>query len=69
MPNQLSAKDLPLPKGWCGGVKNAVIHTIALANYVITYARGWAVNSPIQRVRLFADKYKRLPIVELRQVA
>ncbi len=52
MPHQLSAKDLPLPKGWCGGVKNAVIHTIALANYGITYARGWAVNSPIRRVRL-----------------
>ena len=55
MSHQLSAKDLPLPKGWCGGVKNAVIHTIALANYAITYARGWAVNSPIQRVRLAAQ--------------
>jgi transposase InsO family protein len=43
---------MPLPKGWCDGVKNAVIHTIALAHYAITYARGWAVNSPLQRVRL-----------------
>jgi len=46
---------MPLPKGWCDGVKNAVIHTIALANYAITYARGWAVNSPLQRVRLAAQ--------------
>lgn len=52
MSNHFFTTDLPLPKGWCDGVKNAVIHTIALAHYVITYARGWAVNSPLQRVRL-----------------
>ncbi len=57
MPHHFSAKDLPLPKGWCGGVKNAAIHTIALANYLITHARGWAVNSPVQRVRL-ADQFR-----------
>ncbi len=55
MPNDFPIKDLQLPKGWCDGVKNAVIHTIALAHYAITYARGWAVNSPLQRVRLAAQ--------------
>ena len=49
MPQQFSSTDLPLPKGWCDGLKNAVIHTIALASYAITYARGWAVNSPAIR--------------------
>jgi len=34
---------IPLPKGWQGCVKSAVLHTIALAHYAIVYARAWAV--------------------------
>ena len=31
---------IPLPKGWQGCVKSAVLHAIALAHYAIVYARA-----------------------------
>jgi hypothetical protein len=37
------------------GFAQRFIHTIALAHYAITYARSWAVNSHLQRVRLAAQ--------------
>ena len=36
---------IPLPKGWQGCVKSAVLHAIALAHYSIVYARAWAADS------------------------
>jgi hypothetical protein len=36
---------IPLPKGWQGCVKSAVLHAIALAHYAIVYARAWAADS------------------------
>jgi hypothetical protein len=42
---------LPLPKGWRGCVKSAVLHAIALAHYAIVYARAWAADSINARVR------------------
>ena len=47
--------DVPLPDGWPGCVRTAVIYVIALAHYAITYARGWAANSINARVRLAAE--------------
>jgi hypothetical protein len=35
---------IPLPKGWQGCVKTAVLHAIALAHYAIVYARGWSLK-------------------------
>lgn len=67
MSHHYSAKDLPLPKGWGDGLKNAVIHTIALASYSITYARGWAINSRIQRVRLAAQLERAQNIIAFQE--
>ena len=46
---------IPLPKGWQGCVKSAVLHAIALAHYTIVYARAWAADSINARVRLAAE--------------
>ena len=47
---------IPLPKGWQGCVKSAVLDVIALAHYAIVYARAWAADSINARVRLSAEK-------------
>ncbi len=44
----------PLPRGWPGRVKSAMLHIISLAQYAVVYTRGWAVNSRVARVRLSA---------------
>ena len=36
---------IPLPKGWQGCVKSAVLHAIVLAHYAIVCARAWAADS------------------------
>jgi hypothetical protein len=46
---------IPLPKGLPASVKSAVLHVIALAQFAMTYARGWAVDSVNTRVRLKAE--------------
>ena len=46
---------IPLPKGWQGCVKMAVLHAIALAHYAIVYARAWAADSINARVRLATE--------------
>ena len=47
---------VPLPKSWPKHAKAATLHVISLAHFVLTHVRGFAVNSPIQRVRLAADR-------------
>ena len=49
-----AVSDIPLPDGWPGCVRTAVIHVISLAHYAIACARGWAANSINARVRLAA---------------
>ena len=44
--------DIPLPKAWPERARSAIIHVISLAHAAIVCARGWAINSPIARVRL-----------------
>ena len=44
--------DIPLPKAWPKRARSAIIHVVSLAHSAIVCARGWAVNSPIARVRL-----------------
>ncbi|MCP4896055.1 MAG: DDE-type integrase/transposase/recombinase [bacterium] len=46
---------IPLPKGWQGYVKSAVLHAIALAHYAIVSARARAADSINARVRLAAQ--------------
>ena len=46
---------VPLPKSWPTHAKAATLHIISLAHFVITHVRGFAVNSPIQRVHLGAQ--------------
>jgi hypothetical protein len=44
------APQIPLPKGWQGCVKSAVVHVISLAHYAIVYARAWAAGSDRQGI-------------------
>ena len=46
---------IPLPKGWTGIVRSAVLHVISLAQYATAYTRSWAANSPNERMRLKAE--------------
>jgi len=45
---------MPLPKHWTRRVRSAVLHVISLARMAGAEVRGWAVNSPIARLRLAA---------------
>ena len=47
---------VPLPKSWPKHAKAATLHLISLAHFVLTHVRGFAVNSPIHRVRLAAER-------------
>ncbi len=55
MPTKPPPPQIPLPKGWQGCVKSAVLHAIALAHYTIVYAPAWAADSINARVRLAAE--------------
>ncbi len=46
----------PLPKSWPKHAKTGTLHVISLAHFVLTHVRGFAVNSPIHRVRLAAER-------------
>ena len=55
MPAKPSSLEIPLPRGWPSRVKSAILHVISLAQFTLAYTRGWAVNSPISRIRLKAE--------------
>jgi hypothetical protein len=44
--------DIPLPSGWAKNVKSAVLHVISVAQFALTYTRGWAANALNPRARL-----------------
>ena len=46
---------IDLPRGWPRRVRSAMLHTIALAQYAITYPRSWAIDCRIARLRLKAE--------------
>ena len=52
MTRQKNPPRIPLPRGWPGRVKSAMLHVISLAQYAVAYTRSWAVNSQVARVRL-----------------
>ena len=37
--------DIPLPTGWAKNVKAAVLHVISVAQFALTYTRGWAADA------------------------
>jgi len=47
---------VPLPKSWPKHAKAATLHIISLTHFVLIHVRGFAVNSPIHRVRLAAER-------------
>ena len=55
MSNPSVVGGVALPRDWPDHVRSAVLHVIALTHTAITWTRGWAVNSPIARVRLSAE--------------
>jgi hypothetical protein len=55
MSRQPDAPQVPLPRGWSQQVKSTVLHVIVLAQYAMSYTRGWAIDSPIRRLRLKAE--------------
>ncbi len=46
---------IPLPRGWPQSVKSSMLHVISLAQFGMAYTPGWAVNTPIARLRLKAE--------------
>ena len=52
MPAKPSSPTIPLPRAWPLRIKSAMIHAIALAQYVIVYTRSWAVDSTNPRLRI-----------------
>ena len=56
---------IPLPSGWSRRVRSAMLHIISLAQYAMAYTRGWAVNSPLARVRLKAENERLRQLVAL----
>ena len=68
MPENHGCPDLFLPKHWHRHVRSAVLHAIALARLALAEVRGWAVNSPIARLRLMAQlDHARQEIALLRE--
>ncbi len=43
--------DISVPSGWAKNVKSAVLHVISLAQFALTYTRGWADNVLNPRAR------------------
>ncbi len=60
MPVKQAHPQIPLPKNWHRHVKSAVLHTISLAHFAITQARGMAAGHIRRRVRLAAQNERLL---------
>ena len=37
--------DVRLPSGWTKNVKSAILHVLSLAQFALTYTRGWATDA------------------------
>ena len=55
MPVKQAHPRIPLPRNWRSHVKSAVLHTISLAHFAVTQARGMAAGHIRRRVRLAAQ--------------
>jgi len=54
MPGEQDRSSIPLPNGWTGHVRSAVLHVISLVQFTLAYTRGWAAGSVNTRIRLKA---------------
>ena len=45
----------PLSRQWPKRIRSAMVSVVSLAHAALVHSRSWAVNSPIERVRLAAD--------------
>ena len=59
--------DIPLPKTWPTNLKSAVLHTLSLAHFIMTYTRSWCANSSISRLRIKAQQEVTLLKEEIRR--
>jgi len=50
-----SLPDLPVPSGWPRNVKSAVLHVTSLAQFALTYTRGWAADALNPHARQAAE--------------
>ena len=55
MKTRENAPRIALPRDWSNGVKSAILHVIALAQFALAYTRGWAANCPV------VSKYSNAP--------
>ena len=46
---------IPLPRGWSGHVKSAMLQVISSAQYALAYTRSGAADCQIARIRLKAE--------------
>jgi hypothetical protein len=67
MPGKSQPPQIPLPKSWDIGVKSAILHIVALAQYALAYSRSWAADSTNQRVRLQAENDRLRQELSLRE--
>lgn len=57
------SSEIPLPKNWSQHVTMALVCASALGRAVVTGVRGWALNSPLERVRLRAERERLRTLV------
>jgi hypothetical protein len=55
MPRVALPHPLPLPGGWPRRVRAAAVHAVALADFALTTALGWAAQNLNSRLRLHAE--------------
>jgi len=65
MSKQPDAPRNSLPRGWPRRVKSAALDIIGMAQYVMVGTRGWAIGSPIARLRLKAKSERLHQVVAL----
>ncbi len=65
MAKQAEPFKTPLPRGWPGRVRSAVLHVISPAQFATNYTRSWAANCQVARVRLKAENHRLRPHVAL----
>ncbi len=55
MTKRTNPPEILLPADWSQHARSAMLHVISLAQFALSYTRGWAVNSQVARVRLKAE--------------
>ncbi len=48
MPAKSSSPEIPAPRGWSSRVKSAILRVINLAQFTLTYTRGYAARGQLR---------------------